>query len=241
MTAIPRPAPPAPDAPDPDAIATLERLLAARWSCRAYLPDPVPRETIESVLALAQRTASWCNSQPWQVTITSGTGTERFREAMYRHAEAGGDGQSDIERPREYRGVYLQRRRESGFQLYNTLGIPRGDKEGYDRQARENFRLFGAPHVAIVTSDEALGPYGAVDCGGWVANFMLAADAHGLGTVAQASLARYSPFVRAHFGIPDDRIVVVGVSFGSPDRAHPINSYRTSRAGLDETVAWVDE
>lgn len=238
MTALPRPAP---AAADESAVSALERLLADRWSCRAFLPDPVPRPVIERVLALAQRTASWCNSQPWQVVVTSGAGTERFREAMYRHASGESEGTSDIERPREYRGVYLQRRRESGFQLYNTLGIPRGDKEGYERQARENFRLFGAPHVAIVTSDEALGPYGAIDCGGWVANFMLAAEAHGLGTVAQASLARYSPFVREHFGIPDDRIVVVGVSFGYPDRTHPINSYRTSRASLDEAVTWVDE
>jgi proline dehydrogenase len=40
--------------------------------------------------------------------------------------------------------------------------VVRGDREASGRQARENFRLFGAPHVAIVTTDAALGTYGAV-------------------------------------------------------------------------------
>jgi nitroreductase len=35
----------------------LTRLLASRYSCRAYLP--VPRQTIAAILELAQRTASW--------------------------------------------------------------------------------------------------------------------------------------------------------------------------------------
>ena len=49
--------------------------------------------------------------------------------------------------------------------------------------------MFGAPHVAIVTSDEALGVYGAVDCGAYVSNFMLAAHSLGVGSIAQAALA----------------------------------------------------
>src|SRR5690606_24149235 len=224
----------------PDDVAALDRLTRARFSCRAYLPDPVPRETIESILRMAQRAPSWCNSQAWQLVITSGEATERFREALYAHATSGAEEAADLDRPREYRGVYLQRRRECGFQLYNTLGIPRGDKAGYQRQAWENFRLFGAPHVAIVTSDEALGNPGAIDCGTWVANFLLAAEAHGVATIAQAALARHARFVRDYFGIGDDRLMVCGISFGYADRSHPANGFRTSRADLAEVVTWIE-
>ena len=48
----------------------LETWLRERHSCRAFLPEPVPRAVIERILALAQRTASWCNCQPWQVAVT---------------------------------------------------------------------------------------------------------------------------------------------------------------------------
>ncbi len=221
-------------------IEAAEKLLAARYSCRAFKPDLVARPLIERVLAAAQKTASWCNSQPWQVTIVSGDATRAFGEALYKNASEG-KFSADFPFPREYKGVYLDRRRESGFQLYNALGIPRGDKAGYQKQMLENYRFFGAPHVAIITSAEALGVYGAVDCGGYVGNFMLAAQALGIATVPQAALAGQSDLVRKHLGFADDRRVVCGISFGYADEAHPANSYRTSRATIPEAVTFIGE
>lgn len=224
-----------------DRTGVLEELLRERYSCRAFLPDRVPRPIIECVLAAAQRTASWCNSQPWQLAIASGEAKERFRKAIYTEASSGAPEQGDFPFPREYLGVYLERRRESGFQLYNTLGIARGDRAAYAKQALENYNFFGAPHVAIVHTDEALGVYGAIDCGAYVGNFLLAAQALGLGTIPQAALARHSGLIRRHFRLGDDRRVVCGISFGFADRDHRINSYRTSRAGVADTATFVDE
>jgi len=222
-------------------IGVLEELLNERYSCRAFRPDPVPRPSIDRILTVAQRTASWCNSQPWQIVIASGEAKERFRKEIYAEAASGAVEDGDFAFPREYRGVYLARRRESGFQLYNTLGIPRDDKAAYAKQALENYNFFGAPHVAIVHTDEALGIYGAIDCGAYVGNFMLAAQALGLGSIAQAALARRSGLIRHHFKLGDDRRVVCGISFGFPYNGHRINSYRTMRASLADTVTFVDE
>jgi nitroreductase len=94
--------------------------------------------------------------------------------------------------------------------------------------------------VAIITSDEALGVYGAVDCGGYVNNFMLAAQALGIATVPQAALAFHSEVVRRHFGMSDDRRVVCGISFGYPDSEHKANGYRTSRAQLGDVATFVE-
>jgi nitroreductase len=222
-------------------IGVLEQLLSQRFSCRAFLPEPVPRAGIDRILSAAQKTASWCNSQPWRIEIASGAAAKHFREVMYAAASSGKPNSGDFPFPREYRGVYLERRRESGFQLYNSLGIPRGDKAAYARQALENFNFFGAPHVAIVHTDEALGVYGAIDCGGYVTSFMLAAQALGVATVPQAALAFHSQVVRDHFGLGDERKVVCGISFGYPDRAHKANSYRTTRAAINDVVTFHDE
>lgn len=218
--------------------AALEDWLLARHSCRAFLQQPVPRATIERILTLAQRTASWCNCQPWRVAVTEGDGTRRLRDALERRAQVEGF-TPDFPFPREYRDEYLARRRESGFQLYGAVGVPRGDREAYRRQEIRNFALFDAPHVAIITTDEALGEYGAMDCGGYVANFLLAAQANGVATVAQASLAMYPEVLREVLGIESGRRVVCGISFGFEDTAHPANSYRTRRAELSETVKWI--
>jgi nitroreductase len=224
-----------------DSIGVLEELLNERYSVRAFLPREVPRDTIGHVLKVAQRTASWCNSQPWQVVIASGEAKERFRKLIYAEAASGAAENSDYPFPREYLGVYLERRRESGFQLYNTLGIPRGDKMAYAKQALENYNFFGAPHVAIIHTTEPLGVYGAVDCGAYVGNFMLAAQALGLGTIPQAALARHSGLIRRHFNLGDDRRVVCGISFGYADHAHKVNGYRTSRAAVADTVTFIDQ
>src|SRR5260370_33759154 len=108
-------------------IEVLEDLLASRFSCRAFQPDPVPRLTIQRILTAAQKTASWCNSQTGQVAIAAGTSSKKFRDVIYAAASGGKPNTRDFPFPREYRGVYLKRRRESGFQLYNSLGIQRGD------------------------------------------------------------------------------------------------------------------
>lgn len=223
-----------------DRIGVLEELLGERYSVRAFLPKSVPRETLERLLTAAQRTASWCNSQPWQVIIASGEAKERFRKEIYAAAISGAEEGHDFPPPREYLGVYLDRRRESGFQLYNTLGIARGDKMAYAKQALENYNFFGAPHVAVIHTDEPLGVYGAIDCGAYVGNFMLAAQALGLGTIPQAALARHSALIRRHFSLPDDRRVVCGISFGFADHAALVNSYRTSRATVADTVTFVE-
>ena len=226
--------------PEQDPITILEQLMAARFSCRAFRAEQVPRATIERILKAAQMTASWCNSQPWRVEITSGAATQRFRKVMYKAAAGGRPSSGDFPFPRQYTGVYLARRRESGFQLYNALGIERGDKAGYAKQALENYNFFGAPHVAIIHSDEALGTYGAIDCGGYVTSFLLAAEALGIATVPQAALAFHSDLVRQHFALGDDRRVVCGISFGYPDREHKANSYRTGRAGIEDTVRFIE-
>ena len=215
----------------------LERLLSARFSCRFYQAKPVPQNVIDRILTLAQKTASWNNTQPWHATITSGGATEKFRNALYAHGTSGATPQPDLPFPREYKGASLDRRRECGFALYGALGIQRGDKAAYMKQGAENYRLFGAPHVAIISSDEPLGPYGAVDCGAYVANFMLAAQSLGVATIAQAAVTHHGTFVHSYFGIPDDRMLVCGISFGYADQAHAVNNYRTTRVPIDAAAS----
>jgi len=218
----------------------LESLLIERHSCRAFLPDPVAHPMIRRILEIAQRTATWCNTQSWQVVITDADATNRLRSALYERAKAQVPAGPDLPWPREYRGVYLQRRRESGYALYRALGIARDDMDARNRQMLENFRFFGAPHLALITSDEALGPYGALDCGAYVSNFLLAAQSMGVATIAQAALAQHSEFLRDYFKIGSDRIVICGISFGYADKSHPANALRIGRAPIDEAVTWVE-
>lgn len=218
--------------------AAFAALLDQRFSCRGYLPHRVPMPTIEALLRMAQRTPSWCNSQPWQVYVSQPAATERLRQRLA--ASAPDDTHWDIAPPAEYRGVYRERRRACGWQLYESVGIREGDREASARQGAENFRFFGAPHVAVITTEASLGTYGVLDCGAYVNNFMLAAASLGLGAIAQAALASKAHILREELALAPQRQVVLGISFGYPDPGHPANGFRTARAGSEETVIFVD-
>jgi nitroreductase len=217
----------------------LERLLETRHSCRAFLPTEIPRATIERMLKLSQKAPSWCNTQPWRVHLASGATLEAFRSAYVERARLS-DGVSDLGFPLAYRGVYLARRRECGFALYKSLGIARDEKERAAEQALDNFRFFGAPHLAVISTERDLGPYGAIDCGGYISVFLLAAASLGVAAVPQAAIATHSAFVREFFKMPEGRQIVGGVSFGCEQSGHPANSFRTTRADLSEVVTWLD-
>lgn len=103
-----------------------------------------------------------------------------------------------------------------------------------------NFDLFDAPHCAILSSPRELGPYGAMDCGGFVTAFTLAAQAAGLASIAQAAVATYAPILHELLQIPEDRVILCGLSFGYANHEHPANSFRTDRADLGEFVSWRD-
>ena len=219
------------------AFDALDSVLSDRFSCRAFTPDPVPRAQIEKIVATARKVPSWCNAQPWQVIVTSGEATDRFRTGLYETAMTTAP-EPDMPWPEGYPDVYGDRRRACGFQLYDAVGIEKGDRAASARQMMENYRLFGAPHVAIVTSPAVLGPYGAMDTGGFVTAFCLAAQALGIATIPQAAIAAQAPFVRSHFDISDDRRILCAISFGHADVSHPVNGFRTDRADVEDIVEW---
>jgi len=219
---------------DPDA---LDALFAERHSCRAFRSTEVPRATIEAIVATARRAPSWCNAQPWRLTLTSGTETDRFRAALQDQITTGTP-KPDLPFPVRYSGVYQDRRRTCGWQLYEAVGVEKGDRAGSARQMMQNFSFFGAPHVAILSTPVELGVYGALDCGGFVTAFGLAAASHGVASIAQAAVAAHGAFLHRYFDIPTDRDILCAISFGHADPDHPANAFRTTRADVADIVDW---
>ncbi|MBM9461703.1 nitroreductase [Nocardioides sp. zg-536] len=218
-----------------DRADALAATLEHRFSCRGFLPEPVRPDTLRRLFTLAQRTPSWCNSQAWQVHLLSGEDVVALSERLTERVLSGAE-QPDIPGPERYEGVYAERRRTCGRGLYDAVGVAREDSEGRLRQMLENFQFFGAPHVAIVTSPQALGTYGVMDCGGYVANLLNLADALGLGAIAQGAIGMYADAVRAHLDLPEDRWVVCAVALGHADPDHPANRFRTEREDVDVAV-----
>lgn len=219
-------------------------VIENRFSCRGFLPDEVPQEHLEEMLELAQQTANGCNAQPWQVWLVRGEAAQEFGRRLTEHARAHpsvDEWREDIPQPRVYPGVYRDRRRSNGFGLYGVMGIKREDKQARFEAMLRNFNFFGAPTVAIITTEPGLGAFGIIDCGAYVTNLMNAATNLGIDTIAQAAIGNYAEKVHEILGIPSDRHIVCGVAIGYRDPEVPANSFRDGRVPVEEVVVRVNE
>ena len=217
-----------------DDVGQLARLMKSRFSCRAFLPDPIPETTIARIIDTARWAASWSNVQPWELLVTRPETTRELADRLTGLAREKAPTTNDVPYPPGFTGVHLQRRREVGFGLYGALSIKREDRAAREAHFVENFRFFGAPNVALVTMPADMGPYGALDVGNFLACFMLAAHAEGVATLAQAALAQYAGAIREMFAIPRERAFLCGVAFGRAAMGHPANRFRAPRAELEE-------
>jgi nitroreductase len=56
---------------------TVMGAIRRRVSCRAYRPDPVPKEHLEQILEAARLAPSACNCQPWRFAVVCDAGLRR--------------------------------------------------------------------------------------------------------------------------------------------------------------------
>ena len=213
----------------------LRLLLNSRYSCRAYKKQEVSEKDIREIICTASRVPTWCNAQPWEVVVTRGEATEKLSQLLIESTKTQ-QINPDFNWPTQYVGQYAQRRRQCGYQLYESIGIQKEDKKRRKEQMMLNYKFFGAPHVAIITSESDLGPYGSMDCGGFIAAFTIVAQAKGIATIAQASITGYAQTIRKYFQIPKNRLIQTAISFGYSDDLHPINHFRTEREKSEKVV-----
>ena len=218
-----------------------EQALRSRRSVRAFLPDPVPRATVEELLALSSRSASGSNIQPWKVHVFSGALRRRISNTILDALDRDGAGPYQREwnyYPVNWREPYLGRRRKIGWGLYGLLGIDKGDFEGTERQRRRNYEFFGAPVGMIFTLDEDLEIGSWLDLGIFLGSLMIAARGCGLDTCPQAAFADFHRLIRPLLGIPDNQIIICGMALGRADEQAPENRLVTERAAPDEFASF---
>ena len=219
-------------------LKNLNKLMDNRFSCRGFLKKEVEQKFIKQIVQVAQKVPSWCNSQPWEVTLLRPETRRLLSEKLSLSSDQAFE-TPDIDFPKRYAGVYKTRRSICGWQLYNAVGVEKGDRKGASQQMAKNYEFFGAPHVAVITTPKDLGAYGVLDCGAFITAFTLAAAALGVSSIPQAAIAGRAPIVREVLNIGEDRDVLCAISFGFADTDHPANSFRTERADLAEFVEWV--
>ena len=228
--------------------ASVDAAIENRFSARAFLPTPVPRETLEDILRVARRAPSGTNAQPWKVYVLQGAKKDELvqkvcaaHDELRQHPELETKYRADYDYyPRHWVDPYLARRRQNGWSLYGLLGIGKGDKDKMHAQHQRNFRFFDAPVGLMFTLDRVMGQGSLVDYGMFLQNIMLAARARGLHTCPQAAWNNFGSIILPLIGASAEEMLVCGMSLGYADESAPVNSFFTPREPVQTFTHWVE-
>jgi nitroreductase len=211
--------------------------IRERKSVRAFKPDPISQEMLRQMVEQALRAPSWANTQPWEFAIVSGKPLEEIKKRFLERGEQ--EPKSEVARPYEFPEPYLSR--------IQALA-PKGwtpTKENMDIRRIQNYKNYGAPAMIYLLVDrtmfyqsKGINVWSLYDCGSVVQNIMLLATNYRLGTVAQAQSVVYPDIIRKVLGIPESKLIALGIAIGYPDWDNPVNQTRTQREPPGNVAKW---
>ena len=222
----------------------VEEAISSRRSIRAFLPTPIPQQTIENILDTAARAPSGTNIQPWKTYVLTGDSLAGLSQAIlkvYNDPESAKEHTEEYAYyPREWVSPYIERRRKIGWDLYGLLGITRDDKQKMHQQHGRNYCFFDAPVGLMFTIDRVLEQGSWLDYGMFLQNIMIAARGIGLDTCPQAAFTPFHRVISEYLNIPETQSVVCGMSLGYADPNAVENSLTTEREPLDHWVTFLN-
>jgi nitroreductase len=210
--------------------------MATRYSCRAFLPTPVPLEIVRDIPRSAARAPSGGNLQPWLVHALAGERLEALKAQLrprFAKELPRGEGAEYQVYPADLKEPYYGRRSRVGEQLYASIDIPREDKPARYRQFGRNYLFYDAPVGLFVSMDRIMGPPQWSDVGGFIQSIALLARAHGLHTCAQEAWTSWHKTVSAFLQLPPEHILFCGIALGHAVEDAPINRWRSEREPVE--------
>jgi nitroreductase len=217
----------------PQTTQAVDEAITSRRSIRAFLPTPVEPSTIEDILRVASRAPSGTNTQPWKVTVLTGSALKdlcaRLRVAFDDPVARAGHTEEYSYYPTEWRSPYVDRRRKVGWDLYALLGIGKTDKARMHEQHARNYAFFDAPVGLIFTIDRVMQQGSWLDYGMFLQSIMVAARARGLDTCPQAAFTPFHRVIAEALKLPANEMVVCGMALGHADTGAVENSLVTER------------
>jgi len=223
------------------------------------LPTPVDDSLLNDIFTDAMTAPSWSNLRSFMVGVATGDRRDRISAEILRRWAVVAPARartlrgmlgllvrpwawpiSDYRMVRPYPKELDPRSRKVGAEIYAVMGIDRDNTVGRDAQTASNYKFFGAPVEIFFFAHKSLGVYSVSDVSFFAQNLMLSAQARGLATCAQGSVAMWSKAVRQEFKVPRHYKLAYGLAIGYASD-NPINSYGAERLPIsDITVDGVE-
>ena len=214
--------------------------IKERKSIRAFKVDQVPQDVLKTILEQAMRAPSWANTQPWEFAVVTGAKLKAIQDAcVARGAAAVQTSQSEVARPYEFPEPYASRIKQ--MQTKERRGrTTEMNPEEMEARMVTNFRHYGATTCIYLLigknyfqQEKGINVWGLYDSGSVAQNIMLLAVNNGLGTIAQAMAVVFPDIIHKELGIPEDKLIALGIAIGYPDWDNEKNKDFRDREPLD--------
>ena len=176
--------------------------ISTRRSIRGFKPTPIPHEALEKLFQLASRSASYKNTQPWEIAVVTGKKRDELSKILVDLASSKAPQNHDEPAPGIYPDAHEERSRIHNKNRFAAIGLGRDDAQGRENARLLNFKFFGAPCAVFIFMDKALTHWSTFDLGLFAETLTLSAHALGLGTCRPAGSAHGLP--RCHPQVPGD-------------------------------------
>jgi len=217
--------------------------IKARRSIRAFKPEPVTTEVLMAIMETSVRAPSGVNAQPWEFYVVKGRVLDELRKACVEQVRQGLDPEPDLPLANKKRGekglqgVYRDRQVTVAKQIFEILGIGKGDDRAMQEYTESMYRFYDAPAAIILIMDESLKmSWPVIDMGVMCQTIALIALEYGLGTCIMRAMVDYPAVVRQVVGIPASKKIMVGLAIGYPDWEDPLNQLITEREEVENLV-----
>jgi len=196
----------------------LRDLLKRRRMVRSYLPDAIPRETIERIVAVVRRAPSGGFSQGHRLVVVTN------RELRAELARLAGEEE------------YVEAGGEPWLTTAPVHVVVGTREESYHERYREPDKLRDGEEIGWPA------PYWYVDAGAAFILIQLAALDEGLGAGVYGVLPEQVPELKRLVGLPDDVhfvcVLTIGRRKDDPSDGALTSRLTQRRLPLDELVAW---
>ena len=210
--------------------------IRERRSIRAFLPEPIPTETVRQIIDLAKWSPSWANAQDWNVYVLQGEALERVRAAYTVLGEESAQAQTDLPMPPTDWPEYLASRMAARRPSAEAPGAPHGSRSG----GPSVWNFYEAPCVVFLALDPALEPtYACFDAGLFAQTLCLAAEDRGFSTCIMAMAIRYADILHEVIGEAKGERFVIGIALGSADHSAVANRGERNRVDTDEITTFI--
>jgi nitroreductase len=209
---------------------TVSEALSKRRSMRAFLPIPVERDKMLTILRDAARSPSWANSQPWEVFVAEGETLARIKAGYAECYAKAVKASPEVPVPHEWTDAAKNRIKYLRPDMVRDCGA------AADQFGALNQRMFNAPAVVFICKDKVLGSWAIYDIGAWSQSFMLSALENGLGAIQAITTVLYPEVLHREMKIPDNLDIVIGIAVGYADESNAINNFHSARDPVEATA-----